>query len=91
MADLNHLKYINDTYGHKEGDDVMKKAAEVFKSSSRKEDIVTRYGGDEFIIFLSQVTEHDLKMICERIFAKCKEKGKSLSPGFGHCNQEKHE
>ncbi|MHB1347630.1 MAG: GGDEF domain-containing protein, partial [Candidatus Humimicrobiaceae bacterium] len=73
MADCNHLKKINDTYGHKVGDEVIIKTAEVLKNCCRKEDIVARHGGDEFVIFLPQVAEDDLSMVCERIFNKCKE------------------
>ncbi|MDZ7860435.1 MAG: GGDEF domain-containing protein [Candidatus Krumholzibacteriota bacterium] len=73
-------------YGHREGDEAIKEAAEVLRSSCRKEDIVARYGGDEFIIFLPQATDDDLKIICERIFAGCKEifiRGKALSLALG--------
>jgi diguanylate cyclase (GGDEF)-like protein/PAS domain S-box-containing protein len=91
MADLNYLKQLNDNYGHREGDDAIKKASEVLRSSCRKEDIVARYGGDEFVIFLPQATEDDLKMICERIFARCKEifiKGRSLSLALGAASRK---
>jgi diguanylate cyclase (GGDEF)-like protein/PAS domain S-box-containing protein len=91
MADLNYLKQLNDNYGHKQGDEALKKASEVLRSSCRKEDIVARYGGDEFVIFLPQATEDDLKMICGRIFSRCKEifiKGKPLSLALGAASKK---
>lgn len=48
--DLNKFKAINDTYGHEAGDMVLKRVAEVLLNSTRKEDIVARFGGDEFAI-----------------------------------------
>ncbi len=48
-GDLNKLKNINDTFGHKEGDEAIKRAAELLKGSFGKDDIVARISGDEFI------------------------------------------
>jgi diguanylate cyclase (GGDEF)-like protein/PAS domain S-box-containing protein len=72
MADCNHLKKINDTYGHKVGDDLLKKTAEVLRISCRMEDIIARYAGDEFVIFMPQLEEEKSKLVCERIFDNCK-------------------
>jgi len=52
MVDLNGLKLVNDSYGHAVGDEMLKEAADVLKSSCREEDIVARWGGDEFVILL---------------------------------------
>ena len=89
MADCNHLKKINDTYGHKVGDGLIKKTAEVLRISCRKEDIVARYGGDEFVIFMPQFAEDKVKSVCERIVDNCKEifiKGIPLSLALGAPN-----
>jgi len=52
FADIDGLKKINDTYGHKEGDCALKKAIDIMRSTIRKNDIIVRYGGDEFgIVF----------------------------------------
>lgn len=67
MADLNGLKIINDSYGHKKGDQMLKKAAEILKSSLRKEDILARQGGDEFIILLPQTDQKTSAEIIQRI------------------------
>ncbi|MEE8546893.1 MAG: diguanylate cyclase [bacterium] len=54
MIDIDHFKNINDTYGHPQGDRVLKEMAELFKEDMRKIDIVARYGGEEFVIALPQ-------------------------------------
>ncbi|WP_243733893.1 diguanylate cyclase domain-containing protein [Halanaerobium saccharolyticum] len=70
MADLNGLKIINDSYGHKMGDQMLKKAAEILKSSLREEDILARQGGDEFIILLPQTDKKTSMEIIQRIKEK---------------------
>jgi len=86
MADLNGLKLANDTLGHEVGDEMLKQTAEILRNSCRREDIIARWGGDEFVIFLPQTTEEDAKAICQRIDEKCKEtyiKDISLSLALG--------
>lgn len=71
MIDLNGLKLVNDTYGHSIGDDMLKCAAEILRSSCRKEDIIARWGGDEFVMLLPQTAEEDAQNICRRIADQC--------------------
>ena len=73
MADSNDFKLINDSFGHEVGDEVLEKTAEILRNSCREEDIIARWGGDEFVIFLPQTTEEDAKAICQRIDEKCQE------------------
>lgn len=60
MLDMDNFKSINDNYGHQAGDDVLKTFADVLREVSRKDDIVCRFGGDEYVVFyrgLSSRTE----------------------------------
>jgi diguanylate cyclase (GGDEF)-like protein len=54
MADIDHFKQFNDTHGHKAGDELLIKLADLFKSKIRGSDIACRYGGEEFILFLPE-------------------------------------
>ncbi|MCE5330350.1 HD-GYP domain-containing protein, partial [bacterium] len=71
MGDLNGLKIINDAYGHEEGDILLKKIADILKSSFRKNDIVARWGGDEFVIILPKTDVENTNEIIERIKKSC--------------------
>lgn len=51
LADIDHFKKVNDSYGHQKGDEVLKYVASIINSSIRKSDIAGRYGGEEFIIY----------------------------------------
>ena len=67
MADVDGLKHVNDSFGHENGDRLLIAASEIIKNSCRKEDIITRWGGDEFIIFLPKTSEKDARDIISRI------------------------
>jgi len=71
MGDVNSLKVINDTFGPREGDKLLKKIARIIKSCCREEDIVARWGGDEFSILLPKTTEDDAEEILNRIRDVC--------------------
>lgn len=58
MIDIDHFKSINDTYGHFAGDAVIRHVATMLKTIVRAEDIVCRFGGEEFIVFLKD-QDHD--------------------------------
>jgi diguanylate cyclase (GGDEF)-like protein len=69
MLDIDSLKLINDTYGHQVGDEALKLLASVLQGSCRAEDIVGRYGGDEFMIILPEADTAEAGHIGERIQA----------------------
>ncbi|MCJ7666401.1 MAG: diguanylate cyclase, partial [Actinobacteria bacterium] len=80
MGDVNGLKLINDTYGHIKGDVLLKRIADVLKESFRREDIVSRWGGDEFISILPRTNSEDAKNIIKRIKELCNERGTAGIP-----------
>ena len=94
MADLNGLKMINDTYGHATGDEVLNKAASVLRSCCREEDIIARWGGDEFVILLPSTSVKTAEEIRKRIAAKCQDtqvKSLPLSIALGMASKTKDE
>lgn len=66
-ADLDNLKKVNDTWGHAAGDEMIKDAAMVFKSTFRQADIVGRMGGDEFAIACKSISQEEMPLIEERL------------------------
>jgi len=71
MGDLNGLKLVNDTFGHQAGDSLLATAAAILQGSCRSEDILCRWGGDEFAIFLPKTGRKTAKKICDRIRSAC--------------------
>ncbi|PKN35670.1 MAG: hypothetical protein CVU61_02275 [Deltaproteobacteria bacterium HGW-Deltaproteobacteria-19] len=67
FADLDCLKWINDTYGHEEGDKALMEAAAIFRETFRTSDIVARLGGDEFAALVVDITESDSEIITARL------------------------
>ncbi len=71
MIDIDRFKEINDTYGHQEGDMVLKKIAQVISNCVRLTDLCARYGGEEFVVVLPGIAENpdDKFSIAERLRA----------------------
>jgi len=70
MGDVNGLKLTNDVFGHDAGDMLLRNVAKVLKNTCRSEDIIARWGGDEFIILLPQTSEIHVNLVMNRIIAK---------------------
>ncbi|HEX5338562.1 MAG TPA: diguanylate cyclase [Gallionella sp.] len=82
MLDVDHFKQFNDTYGHKVGDTVLKKLAEVCLGSLRDVDIVGRIGGEEFAVLLPETGREQAMEAAERLRAALAAAQVSLSGGL---------
>ena len=71
MIDVNGLKIINDAFGHKKGDELIAKVADILRSSLRHEDIIARWGGDEFLILLPQTGREETRELVKRLKGSC--------------------
>jgi diguanylate cyclase len=66
ITDIDRFKKINDDHGHQAADEVLKNVSQMMQHVSRSGDFVVRYGGDEFLIIVLNVTHEELVMIAER-------------------------
>jgi diguanylate cyclase (GGDEF)-like protein len=67
MVDLDHFKSINDRFGHSVGDQVITNVADILKTSVRDQDLVGRYGGEEFCVALYDLSVEETRGLAERI------------------------
>ncbi|MGH9320437.1 MAG: diguanylate cyclase, partial [Vicinamibacteria bacterium] len=67
ILDIDHFKSFNDTYGHAMGDLILRKVAAVLGSALRKADVLARFGGEEFVVLLPQVTAEGAMESAERL------------------------
>ncbi len=70
LADIDHFKEVNDTFGHQTGDFVLKEFAEILSSTLRKVDTVGRWGGEEFLIVCPVTSVEDVKLLAEKLRLK---------------------
>lgn len=67
LFDLDQFKQVNDTFGHIAGDILLKKVAEICRKATRQEDILARYGGDEFVVLCLDTDEEGALNLAERV------------------------
>jgi diguanylate cyclase (GGDEF)-like protein/PAS domain S-box-containing protein len=70
FIDVDHLKQINDTWGHLAGDRALIDTARVLRDSVREADIIARLGGDEFVALMAVDSDQTAELVCERIKAR---------------------
>ncbi len=72
VADIDHFKSINDSFGHSTGDKTLQVIAMALKNSLRDAEFVSRFGGEEFVFLLPDVSESDIKPLLNRVREKVK-------------------
>ncbi len=83
LLDIDHFKKFNDTNGHRAGDQLLIKVAEILNECSRDQDLVIRYGGEEFLIVLPASDLKDATVLTERILKDIRKKTKvTMSAGL---------
>lgn len=80
MIDLDHFKLVNDTYGHEDGDCVLRHVAEVILSQLREEDIACRFGGEEFVLLLRGTPGMAARIVANRLRAALATRPLPLGP-----------
>lgn len=84
MLDVDHFKKVNDTLGHDAGDAVLQGVARVLAAIARKSDFVARWGGEEFVVALSQTAEAGARIAAERVRRAIAEAKYALPNGTEH-------
>jgi len=80
FVDLDQFKYVNDTCGHASGDHLLQLAAQQLRYAVRPEDFVARFGGDEFVVLLRNVSRGDAKVVAANVL--------ELMRGLKHVEKE---
>jgi len=85
LIDLDHFKQVNDTYGHEEGDRILRAAAQMLGAGLRDEDLVARWGGEEFLLILPDTPPEGAAIVAERCRAALRtiEAPVSVTASFG--------
>lgn len=96
LADIDRFKSVNDKYGHKGGDEVLKRVSQLFNNRLRKHDTVARWGGEEFLFIFPETSEHQASLVVEEIRAILEDSpmvldGKTfkVTSSFGICEVSK--
>lgn len=81
MVDIDHFKQINDSYGHPEGDEVIRLVADSMRTKLRNTDLLARYGGEEFVVILPETPPHAAVGVAESVRRTIAEKALALGAG----------
>lgn len=81
VIDIDHFKQVNDARGHAAGDDALRKVGAVLRRNIREHDVAARFGGDEFVVLLPDVTVEQLASAARRLGVLARAEGISLSIG----------
>ncbi len=73
ISDIDHFKKFNDTYGHQQGDIVLKETARIFRESLRRTDVPARYGGEEFAAILPETELENAAKVANRLRRRIEE------------------
>lgn len=74
LLDVDHFKQYNDTHGHSAGDELLVKLGQILNECSRDQDLVVRYGGEEFMLVLPSTNAEDARILANRISGAVREK-----------------
>ncbi len=93
MGDVNGLKLTNDIYGHQKGDELLKNIADLLRKECRQEDILARWGGDEFVLLLPRTSKEAAEEVSDRLIRSAEEErfmdlGLSISIGASTKDEE---
>jgi len=97
LIDIDYFKKINDIYGHKYGDKVLMKLSNILEQNVRESTIISRWGGEEFLVILEDTNKEELPYIAERLrfvvenTMMIEEKGISITITLGGAISRKHE
>jgi diguanylate cyclase (GGDEF)-like protein len=84
LLDLDDFKGYNDTYGHLKGDEALKEVARLLLASTRRADIVARFGGEEFVVLLPEINAQGAAVVGEKIRVAAEQypfAGRGTQPG----------
>ena len=81
-CDIDHFKRINDSWGHKRGDEVLQLVSTTLKDNVRENDLVARFGGEEFVLLLTEISLEDAEAIAVRIQRDLRLNNEVLPSGY---------